>query len=240
MKKLFFILVLSFNFLGCASDKGVSESFANISQSKMLKDANAAYVNKDYGKAAESYEAIASYYPGNKIAKDSQLKAMYLKALLKQTDAVEVLAEEFLHQYPRSKEASYAYYLLGVSPLFKHGSFLQRAVGSNAELRGADLLDKSFTRLKAMLRLYPNSPYSSQVKVILYRIKALLALHENDVANYYYSKGLYQAAINRSKDSLAISQVRSTAIPALIIMRNSFIKLGKHFEVARINALISR
>ena len=224
--------------IGCIDEQEIVDKYKDVEQHKLNQQADHAFSKHDYKKAAELYEALANYHPGAPVAKKAQLRAMYAYAKLKKTLIVESMAEEFLHQYPREKEASYAYYLLSMAPLFDHSSFLQRAVDAKPELRGAGLLNKSFKRFRAMLRLYPKSPYVPQAKLILLNIKRLIAMHESNIAQYYYNKGAYQAAINRAMDSLEVSLSVDSAIPALKIMQAGFVKIGNADEAAKVKKVL--
>ena len=232
----FFIAILLLT--ACSNDNKIIDKYKDAKQQDLVMQADAAFANTDLKKAAEVYSAIANYYPGTDVAKKAQLRAMYANAMLKNKEVVETLAEEFLHQYPRDKESSYAYYLYSIAPLFDHSSFLQRSVDAKPELRSSDLLELSFKRLRSMKRLYPKSKYIPQVKLMLLNIKRLLSLHEVDVAEYYYKKSAYEAAVNRAMKSLEISLYKDSAKDALIIMKNSFNKLNDHKEASRVEKVM--
>lgn len=241
MKKAWMLsvaMVMLIALVGCAKNKAQLDHYEHVDQQQILTEAKAAFKNRDYNKSAEAYEALANYYPGTALGKHALLQAMYVHAKLKETAAVESLAEEFLHQYPRDKGADYAYYLNSVAPLFEHSGFLQRVVHADPSLRGADLMKKSYKRLRAMLRLYPHSQYIGQAQQLLVRLKHMIAAHNVDVARYYYSRGAYQAAINRAMDAVSITLSEKTAQPAFVIMRNSYRQLGQVSEAKKIDYVL--
>lgn len=238
MYKYVCFLFISLLMFGCSDNGKIVDKYKDAKQKDLVIKADTAFASEDFKKSAELYSAIANYYPGSDASKRAQLRAMYANAKLKNKDVVESLAQEFMHQYPRSKETSYAYYLYSIAPLFDHSSFLQRAFDAKPELRSTDLLKVSFKRLRALKRLYPKSTYIPQVKLILLNIKRLLSLHEADVAEYYYNKAAYEAAINRSMRSLEISLYKDSASKALTVMHNSFIKLKDKKEASKVEKVI--
>jgi len=85
---------------------------------------------------------------------------------------------------------------------------------------------ESFDAFKELTDRFPNSKYTPDALARMRYLVDNLAWHEVHVANYYYQRGAYVAAVNRVKYALEHYQQAPAMEQGLTIMAKSYDKLG--------------
>ena len=92
--------------------------------------------------------------------------------------------------------------------------------------RDSKAAKESFEAFKELVARFPDSRYSPDARARMTYIVNSLAQYEVHVARYYYNRGAYLAAINRSQLALADYREVPALEEALYIMVQSYDKLG--------------
>jgi outer membrane protein assembly factor BamD len=85
---------------------------------------------------------------------------------------------------------------------------------------------ESFSAFSRLIQRYPNSIYAPDARQRMIFLRNRLAEHENYVANYYFKRGAYVAALNRAKYSMETFDGAPAIAESLVIMVLSYEKLG--------------
>jgi outer membrane protein assembly factor BamD len=99
-------------------------------------------------------------------------------------------------------------------------------IGYRVSERDPKALLESFEAFKELVSRYPKSPYYNDALLRISFLRDALADHEVRVADYYYRRGAYLAAINRAQAALREYQGAPRLEHALGIMVRAYDRLG--------------
>ena len=107
-----------------------------------------------------------------------------------------------------------------------HASVYERVLRLDLSKRPPVLARESFSAFSRLIQRYPNSIYAPDARQRMIFLRNRLAQHENYVANYYFKRGAYVAALNRAKFSMETFDGAPAIAESLVIMVLSYEKLG--------------
>ena len=210
--------------VSCASTD--ADRTANMSPSKLYAEAKDELSAGAYDKAAVLFEKLEGRAAGTPLAQQAQLEKAY--ARFKGSESAEALAalERFMKLHPASPAMDYALYLKGIINFNDDLGLFGNITRQDLSERDQKASKESFDAFKELTTRFPDSKYSTDARLRMNYIVNSLAQYEVHVARYYYKRGAYVAAINRSQ--VALSEYR--AVPALeealYIMFKSYEALG--------------
>lgn len=148
-----------------------------------------------YSEAITRYEQIAGQYPGTRLSTYSYLKLGEIYSLQRNWIDAETNYRQFLTRNGNSHLTPYLLYrLLKVNHensftgvLFKERE-IDRDMGPNRQIT---------LEYKRFFLLYPKSVYLEEVTPFFKAARQTLAEHERVVADFYFGRGQYNAAISR-------------------------------------------
>jgi len=128
--------------------------------------------------------------------------------------------------HPASPAYDYALYMRGIVNFNDDLGMFSSFTRQDLSERDQKAAKESFESFKELVTRFPASRYAPDARARMNYIVNSLAQYEVHVARYYYSRGAYLAAINRSQ--LAISDYREVPAveEALYIMVRSYDALG--------------
>jgi len=128
-----------------------------------------------------------------------------------------------LHNYP---SFDYAYYMKGLVTFPKAKSFFQSFFNVDISKRDISEARTTINHFSTLVKSFPNSEYTPDALKRMEYLRNLLARHEIHVANYYFERKAYLAAVNRGKYVLENFQ-KTPAIPdALAVMAQGYHHMG--------------
>lgn len=196
------------------------------SPNKIYSEAKDEMDSGGYEKAVPLFEKLEGRAAGTPLAQQAQLDKAY--AQYKSGDQAQAIAtlDRFMKLHPTSAGMDYALYLKGLVNfnddlgLF---SFLTRQDLSERDQKAAK---DSFESFKELASRFPDSRYTPDARQRMTYIVNSLAAYEVHVARYYYTRGAYVAAINRSEVALKDYRDVPALEEALYIMIKSYDALG--------------
>lgn len=170
---------------GCAWFETKEEKTAR----ELAEEGVAAFADKDYGEAIESFEKLRDWYPFSKYALLAELKLGDAHYYRKEYEEAIFAYEEFESLHPKNEAIPYVIYQIG-------RCYFDRLYTIDR--------DQAVTQqaLQAFERLISNHPDTSYAKDVESHIKTCnrnLAEHEFYVGMYYYKSKHYKAALERFK-----------------------------------------
>jgi len=227
MKKLLCLTGLAGLILaGCASIPTPSEKYAKYSADQIDQVAEVKLAKGSYKDSVEAFEGLDSLYPFNSHAQQAQLDMIYAYYMNDDMPSAAAAAERYIRLYPRAENVDYAYYMKGVANFNQDRGFFQRYFPVDQSLRDPGTMTQSYQDFKTLLNLFPNSPYAPDAKQHMIYLRNTFAKRDLEVAQFYYQKQAYEAAINRANDVLVKYSDTPSARDALVILYNSYGKLG--------------
>ncbi|MDA9753321.1 outer membrane protein assembly factor BamD [Candidatus Pelagibacter sp.] len=195
MKK-FSLLIFSFLFLlnSCSKDKKeisiIKENRQDLEMISSYKEAYKALEEGDPYFAAKKFLEAELLFPQSKWASQSALMAAYSFYLQNYyTEALSNL-ERFLIVYPKSKNLSYAHYLIAIC-------YYETI---EDEKRDSAPLIKAKEKFTFVINEYPNTEFALDSKFKLSLIENILAAKEMYLGRHYLKKERWIASINRFKN----------------------------------------
>jgi outer membrane protein assembly factor BamD len=216
--------LLSLSACGVFGDK--TDETKNWSASKLYDEARGEMDGGHYDAAIKLFEKLETNYPFGTYATQAQMEIAY--AHYKASDAAEALAsvERFIKLHPNHPQVDYMYYLRGLINFNDQLGFLSFIYSQDPTERDPKATREAFAAFKALVDKFPNSKYApDSIARMKYLVNAM-ASYEVHVANYYYRRGAYLAALNRAQDAVANYSDAPAREEALFIMIQSYDKLG--------------
>ena len=209
---------------GCNSTK-VDET-AGWSPNRIYSEARDETDSGAFDKAVPLFEKLEGRAAGTPLAQQAQLDKAY--AQYKNGDKAAAIAtlDRFMKLHPASPAVDYALYMKGIINFnddLGMFSFLTRQDLSERDQKAAK---ESFLSFKELVTRFPESRYTPDARARMNYIVNSLAQYEVHVARYYYSRGAYLAAINRSQQALTDYREVPALEEALYIMVRSYVQLG--------------
>ena len=179
-----------------------------------------------YDKAIPLFEKLEGRAAGTPLAQQAQLEKAYAHYKAgEQAQALSTL-DRFLKLHPASSATDYALYLKGLVNFNDNlglFSFVSRQDLSERDQKAAK---ESFEAFRELATRFPESRYTPDARSRMTYIVNSLAQYEVHVARYYFSRGAYVAAVNRSQNALTDYQDVPALEEALFILMRSYEALG--------------
>ena len=203
-----------------------SDENKNVSASKLYADAQEEMAGGHYEAAIKLFERLESNYPFGTYAAQAQMEIAY--AHYKAQDQAEALAavERFIKLHPNHPQVDYMYYLRGLINFNDQIGFLSFIYAQDPTERDPKATREAFAAFKELVDKFPNSKYAADsIARMNYLINAM-AQYEVHVANYYYRRGAYLAALSRAQSAVTQFSQATAREEALFIMIRCYDKLG--------------
>ena len=171
----------------CSGDK--KDAYIEKPVDDLYNQAMDQMVEKQYGPAAKTFEAVESEHPYSVWATKSQLMSAY--AYFENADYGQAIieADRFIQLHPGNRDVAYAYYLKAIS-------YYVQIVDVGRDQKITELALKA---LEDVIRRFPDSKYARDAKLKLDFTRDHLAGKEMEIGRYYLKRGQYLAAMNRFK-----------------------------------------
>ncbi|MCE1176479.1 MAG: outer membrane protein assembly factor BamD [Burkholderiales bacterium] len=221
------LMAVGFSLLvGCASKE--KNEFAGWSVDKLYTEGRDQMNAGDYTRSALLLEATIAQYPFSVQATQAQLELPYVYWKDESRRKALAAADRFITLNGSHPQLDYMYYLKGIINYNNNTGFIKtlltRDVGSNAsDPRAAT---EAFNAFKTLVTKFPESRYAPDARKRMVQLVNTLSQQQLRIAEYYYDRGAYLAAINRAQGILKNFDGTISTENALIIMMQSYDKLG--------------
>ncbi|MCP3680866.1 MAG: outer membrane protein assembly factor BamD [Gammaproteobacteria bacterium] len=202
------------------------EKYHGQSADKLFHDGTHDMLHHNYKGASDRFEALNALYPLNHYAEQTQLNSIY--AYFKEGGNLAMAlaaSDRYIQLYPRSKHIDYAYYMRGVIEMHENSGVFEHFLPSDAAGRDLNERVRAFRDFDMVIKLYPHSPYAADAVQRMLYIRNVLAEHRVEIAQYYYQKRAFVAAINRANEVVLTFQGTPAVPEALVIMVKSYRRL---------------
>lgn len=216
--------LLGFSACGFLPEK--ADETKNWSVTKLYAEAREEMNGGHYEAAIKLFERLESSYPFGTYAAQAQMEIAY--AYYKTQDQAQALAavERFIKLHPNHQTVDYMYYLRGLISFNDQIGILSSVYSQDPTERDPKATRESFAAFKALVDKFPNSKYApDSIARMKYLVNAM-AQYEVHVANYYYRRGAYLAALNRAQGAVTDYTDAPAREEALFLMIRSYEKLG--------------
>lgn len=180
----------------------------------------------NWQRAIETLQALEAKYPFGGYAEQAQLNLIYAYYRSRDYQAAIAAADRFIRLQPQHPDVDYAHYLKGLAAFSESRSFVGSFLPTDITKRDPGAARESFVAFNQLLSRYPNSPYAADARKRMIHLRNHLARYEIHVANYYFKRGAYLAAVNRGKYVVENFQKTPAVADGLAIMAQGYYLLG--------------
>jgi len=227
-KKLLVVVATSalLGLSGCGLLPSKTDESQKWSAEKLYAEAREEMGAGQYDAAIKLFQRLEANYPFGTYATQAQMEIAY--AHYKAQDQAEALAavERFIKLHPNHAQVDYMYYLRGLINFNDQIGFLSVIYSQDPSERDPRATREAFAAFKALIDRYPNSKYAPDAIARLNYLTNAMAQYEVHVANYYFRRGAYMAAVNRAQNAVSDYSESPSREEALFIMIRAYDKLG--------------
>jgi len=234
MKKILFLFslisILAGMITGCASTTDASQAYKGESSHQIYMYGKAALKDKNYSEAIKRFEALDVQYPYGQETELAQFYIIYAYYMKDEYAMSASAADRFIHLHPAYEHVDYAYYMRGLADFYKNLGILERVFTVDLSTRDLTQIRKSYYDFSELNERFPNSVYAPSAHQYMVYLRNLMASHILGTAQFYYDRKAYVAAANRANDVVAHYQGAPAVKEALILMAQSYQRLGMRKE----------
>ncbi len=221
------ILSLTLTLSGCGNkDLEEEDIYEGWSKEEIYQLALEHMQDKIFKQANDALEGLESHYPFGEYAEKGKLLEIYGYVMRNRTEFATAAAERFIELYPEHPKLDYAYYMLGVARYQQVYDFFPRYLSFvNIDRLDLSSFKQAFSDLETFMKKFPNSIYVANAKQLMIYMKEMLAMHELNVATFYYERAAYVGAANRAQYIIEHLSDTSSAKAALLLLEKTYYKL---------------
>ena len=202
------------------------ELIADSGEQQMYREAQRHLKNENFSLAVRSLQGLESRYPFGQYAEQAQLELIYAHYSGYEFAAANEAADRFIRLHPRHPSVDYAYYMKGLAAYDIEPGFFSRFIPSDDTKRDVSHIQTAFAEFAQLLARFPDSAYAPDARQRMVHMRNMLARNEIHVANYYFRRGAYMAALNRGKYVVEHMQQTPSVADGLAIMGQAYLLLG--------------
>jgi outer membrane protein assembly factor BamD len=198
----------------------------NWTAAKLYSEASDEMASGNYERAVPLFERLESRYPFGTYAQQAQINIAY--SWYKAADQAQALAaaERFIKLHPNHPNVDYMYYLRGLINFNDRSGIFDFVSQQDMTERDPKGTREAFDSFKLLVDRFPDSQYTPDaIDRMKYLVNAM-AQYDVHVANYYYRRGAYVAALDRAKNAVAEYRTAPAVEEALFVMVRCYDQLG--------------
>ncbi len=211
---------------GCSGNDEDSDFNADSGEQQIYDQAQRFLDARNYDLAIRALQALESRYPFGRYAEQAQLELIYAHYGAFETEAAVEAANRFIRLHPQHPSVDYAYYMKGLATATSSQDFLSRFTPTDHTKRDTGYAKEAFAEFAQLVSRFPDSPYAPDAKARMVHLRNLLARNEIHVANYYFRRGAYLAAVNRGRYVVENFQRTPAVADGLAVMAQGYLILG--------------
>lgn len=210
---------------GCAGNDE-DELSADSGEEQIYNQAQGYLNNRNFDLSIRALQALESRYPFGRYAEQAQLELIYAHYGAYSPEAAIEAANRFIRLHPQHPSVDYAYYMKGLATATASEDFLSRFTPTDKTLRDTSFAKEAFAEFSQLVTRFPDSPYAPDAKARMVYLRNLLARNEIHVANYYFRRNAYLAAVNRGRYVVENFQRTPAVGDGLAVMAQGYLLLG--------------
>ena len=211
---------------GCSWFGDDEVAIADSGEQQVYFEAQRHLENENFDMAVRTLQLLESRYPFGRYAEQAQLELVYAHYGAYEYEAAIEAADRFIRLHPQHPNVYYAYYMKGLAAFDMEGDFLAKFVPTDDTKRDISHIQEAFAEFAQLLARFPDSPYAPDARARMVHMRNMIARHEIHVANYYFRRGAYMAALNRGRWVVEHMQQTPSVADGLAIMAQGYLLLG--------------
>ena len=209
---------------GCRTHRERDEKKA--SPDVLYKRARHSLNSNDFNAAIKIYEQLTARFPFADEARQSRLDLIYAYYRAGERESATDAAETFIRENPAHPRVDYAWYVKGLVEFERTPNVIEHLFRADLTQRPPSTARKAFAAFKTVVEQYPKSEYAHDSLQRMIYLRNRLASYEVHVARYYFKRGAYVAAAQRSKGVMEQYDGAPAVREALQLMIESYDRLN--------------
>ncbi len=206
----------------CASKTGPAEAYKGETPKQIFKAGELDMNKGDYSEAIKRFEALEVQYPLERETELAEVQLVYAYYRKEDYALAIAAADRFTRLYPMSQYTAYVYFVQGLSEYLQHQGVLDRLFSVDLAKRDLLPLKKAFLDFSTIVERFPSSPYAPMAHQYMTYLRNMMARHQLQLAQFYYERKAYLAAINRANGLIQHYQGAPAVPQALVLMVKAY------------------
>ena len=226
MIRILLLAVLTLSLGACSWFKKDDDVPPDTGEKNLYETAQKNIDSSNFDLAIKNLQLLEARYPFGPYAEQAQLELIY--AHYRNFDHPEAVAaaDRFIRLHPQHPNVDYAYYMKGLSAFTEGQGLLERFLPTDQTQRDPGPARQSFADFSQLLSRFPGSEYAADARARMVYLRNLLARYEINVANYYFKRRAYVAALNRGRYVVENFQETPAVPDGLAVMAQAYLILG--------------
>jgi len=216
------VLILS----ACSSKTGPAEAYRGETPKQIFQAGELDVQKGDYSEAVKRFEALDVQYPLERETELADVQLVYAYYRKEEYPLAIAAADRFTRLHPMSRYTDYVYFVQGLSEYLQNQGVLDRLFSVDLAKRDLLPMKKAFFAFSAVVDQFPNSPYAPVAYQYMTYLRNTMARHQLQLAQFYFDRKAYVAAINRANGLIEHYQGAPAVPLALVLMVKSYRGLG--------------
>ena len=208
----------------CSSSDKKEEKFT--SEADLYNAAEEQLEHEQWETAVKNLQKLEENFPFGAYAEQGQLELIYAYYNYNKPDEAIATANRFIRLHPQHRNVDYAYYMMGLSSFTKDKGMFERAMPTDMTKRDPGAARESLANFTQLLNRFPDSTYAADAKKRMLFLRNVLARYEIHVANYYFKRQAYVAAVSRGRYVIENYPQTPATPDALAVMVQGYHLLG--------------
>ncbi len=223
----------------CSSSEKKEEKFT--SEADLYHAAEEQLDHEQWETAVKNLQKLEESFPFGAYAEQGQLELIFAYYNFNKPDEAIATANRFIRLHPQHRNVDYAYYMMGLSSFTKDKGMFERVMPTDMTKRDPGAARESLANFTQLLNRFPDSTYAADAKKRMLFLRNVLARYEIHVANYYFKRQAYVAAVSRGRYVIENYPQTPATPDALAVMVQGYHLLGmqdranESLEVLRTN-----
>lgn len=228
------ILIVSVGLLTACSNaqKKIDNETVGWSAPQLYDAARDNVRSSNWNTASSYLHTLGTRFPYSSYAQQAMIDEAYVLWRDDEPERALAVINRFNRLYPNHPHADYMLYLKGLITFTPPSAFLSSYTGQDPSERDPKGLRESYEAFSQLVERYPQSRYAEDAQLRLNWLVSIIAENETNVAQYYYERYGYVAAINRAQVVLSDFSGVTATERALYIMMKSYEALGLHDQAS--------
>ena len=221
-----FLMLMTVLLSACAAKTGPAEAYHGESPKQIFEAGEADMQKGDFSEAIKRFEALDVQYPLEQETEFAEVQLIYAYYRKEEYPMASAAADRFIRLHPMSQHTAYVYYIQGLSEFYQNQGVLDRVFSVDLAKRDLKPLKKAFEDFSAIVNRFPDSRYAPPSYQYMVYLRNSFAKHQLQVAEFYFERKAYVAAINRANGVLQHYQGAPSVPKALVLMVKAYRILG--------------
>ena len=220
------VVMLATTLAGCSVFSKEDEVPPDQGERALYDTARKNLDSSNFDLAIKNLQLLEARYPFGPYAEQAQLELIYAHYRNYDHEEAVAAADRFIRLHPQHPNVDYAYYMKGLASFTEAQGLLERFLPTDMTKRDPGPARQSFADFSQLLSRFPNSEYAADSRARMVHLRNLLARYEINVANYYFKRRAYVAALNRGRYVVENFQETPAVPDGLAVMAQAYIILG--------------